>query len=79
MWPILQEFKVRGHYRGQYWDVNNATGNPSNDPFTNFHDGLVDACLRWKPNASKSITAGKTKPLIGHPDSEQLILYGGRA
>jgi hypothetical protein len=28
----------------------------------------VDAYLRWKPNASISITAGKTKPLIGHAD-----------
>jgi hypothetical protein len=94
--PILQEFKLRGRYQGQYWDVDNATGNQSNwedrrsrfgfdaklfekkieiradfqsnDQFTDFYDGLVDAYLRWKPNASISITAGKTKPLIGHAD-----------
>ena len=94
--PVLQEFKLRGRYQGQYWDVDNATGNQSNwedrrsrfgfdaklfekkieiradfqsnDQFTDFYDGLVDAYLRWKPNASISITAGKTKPLIGHAD-----------
>lgn len=94
--PILQEFKLRGRYQGQYWDVDNATGDQSNwedrrsrfgfdaklfekkieiradfqsnDQFTDFYDGLVDAYLRWKPNASISITAGKTKPLIGHAD-----------
>ena len=94
--PILQEFKLRGRYQGQYRDVDNATGDQSNwedrrsrfgfdaklfekkieiradfqsnDQFTDFYDGLVDAYLRWKPNASISITAGKTKPLIGHAD-----------
>ena len=94
--PILQEFKLRGRYQGQYWDVDNATGDQSNwedrrsrfgfdaklfekkieiradfqsnDQFTDFYDGLVDAYLRWQPNASISITAGKTKPLIGHAD-----------
>lgn len=94
--PILQEFKLRGRYQGQYWNVDNATGDQSNwedrrsrfgfdaklfekkieiradfqsnDQFTDFYDGLMDAYLRWKPNASISITAGKTKPLIGHAD-----------
>ena len=40
----------------------------SNDGFRDIYDGLVDAYVRWKPSSSLSITAGKTKPLIGHYD-----------
>jgi hypothetical protein len=40
----------------------------SNDGFDDFYDGLVDAYIRWKPNSWLSITAGKTKPLIGQYD-----------
>ena len=91
--PILQEFKLRGRYHGQYWDVDDSTGSQSdwedrrsrlgfdaklfekkleiradfqsNDGFNDIYDGLVDAYLRWKPVSWLSITAGKTKPLIG--------------
>jgi phosphate-selective porin OprO and OprP len=94
--PILQEFKLRGRYHGQYYDVDADQGSSShwedrrsrfgfdaklfekklearvdfqsNDGFDDFYDGLVDAYLRWKPNSSISITAGKTKPLIGQYD-----------
>lgn len=94
--PILQEFKLRGRYQGQYWDVGDAQGSQSdwedrrsrigfdaklfdkelevradfqsNDGFEDIYDGLVDAYLRWKPNSSISVVAGKTKPLIGHYD-----------
>jgi phosphate-selective porin OprO and OprP len=94
--PILQEFKLRGRYHGQYWDVDADQGSQSdwedrrsrfgfdaklfdkkveiradfqsNDGFNDIYDGLVDAYVRWKPNAWLSITAGKTKPLIGHYD-----------
>jgi phosphate-selective porin OprO and OprP len=94
--PILEEFKLRGRYQGQYWDVTADQGSQSNwedrrsrfgfdaklfdkqlearldfqsnDGFSNIYDGLVDAYLRWKPNSWLSITAGKTKPLIGQYD-----------
>lgn len=94
--PILQEFKLRGRYQGQYHDVDADAGDASswedrrsrlgfdaklfdkkiearvdfqsNDQFENAYDGLVDAYLRWKPNSTWSITAGKTKPLIGAYD-----------
>jgi len=94
--PVLQEFKLRGRYQGQYWDVDADQGSQSdwedrrsrigfdarlfdkkvevradfqsNDGFRDFYDGLVDAYIRWKPNSKLSITAGKTKPLIGHYD-----------
>lgn len=94
--PILQEFKLRGRYHGQYWDIDDAHGSQSdwedrrsrfgfdaklfekkveiradfqsNDGFDDIYDGLVDAYIRWKPKSSLSITAGKTKPLIGQYD-----------
>jgi phosphate-selective porin OprO and OprP len=94
--PILQEFKLRGRYHGQYWNVDDARGSQSNwedrrsrfgfdaklfekkieiradfqsnDGFDDIYDGLVDAYIRWKPTSSLSITAGKTKPLIGQYD-----------
>ncbi len=94
--PILQEFKLRGRYHGQYWDVDADQGSQShwedrrsrfgfdaklfgkkievradfqsNDGFDDFYDGLVDAYIRWKPNSSISVTAGKTKPLLGQYD-----------
>ncbi|MES2924908.1 MAG: porin [Verrucomicrobiota bacterium] len=94
--PILEEFKLRGRYQGQYWDVDADQGSQSdwedrrsrfgfdaklfdkqlearvdfqsNDGFDDFYDGLVDAYLRWKPTKWLSITAGKTKPLIGQYD-----------
>lgn len=94
--PFLQEFKLRGRYHGQYWDVDDSTGSQSdwedrrsrlgfdaklfekkleiradfqsNDGFNDIYDGLVDAYLRWKPASWLSITAGKTKPLIGQYD-----------
>jgi len=94
--PILEEFKLRGRYQGQYWDVDADQGSSSNwedrrsrfgfdaklldkqlearvdfqsnDGFDDFYDGLVDAYLRWKPQSWLSITAGKTKPLIGQYD-----------
>lgn len=94
--PILQEFKLRGRYQGQYWDVDADEGSQSdwedrrsrfgfdaklfdkkievradfqsNDGFRDIYDGLVDAYVRWKPNSNLSITAGKTKPLIGQYD-----------
>ena len=28
--PVLEEFKLRGRYQGQYWDVDDAHGSPSN-------------------------------------------------
>jgi phosphate-selective porin OprO and OprP len=94
--PILQEFKLRGRYQGQYWDVDADEGSQShwedrrsrfgfdaklfdkklearfdfqsNDGFNDIYDGLVDAYLRWKPQSWLSVTAGKTKPLIGQYD-----------
>lgn len=94
--PILQEFKLRGRYHGQYWDVDADQGSQSdwedrrsrfgfdaklfekevevradfqsNNGFEDFYDGLVDAYIRWKPKSWISITAGKTKPLIGQYD-----------
>ncbi|MEO5914157.1 MAG: porin [Luteolibacter sp.] len=94
--PILEEFKLRGRYQGQYWNVDADQGNQSNwedrrsrfgfdaklfekqiearvdfqsnDGFDDFYDGLVDAYIRWKPAKWISITAGKTKPLIGQYD-----------
>jgi len=94
--PLLGEFKLRGRYHGQYWDVDADQGSQSdwedrrsrfgfdaklfakqvevradfqsNDGFHDFYDGLVDAYIRWKPSSMLSITAGKTKPLIGHYD-----------
>jgi phosphate-selective porin OprO and OprP len=94
--PILQEFKLRGRYHGQYWNVDDSHGSQSdwedrrsrfgfdaklldktveiradfqsNDEFEDFYDGLVDAYIRWKPKSWLSITAGKTKPLIGQYD-----------
>lgn len=94
--PILQEFKLRGRYQGQYWDVDADQGSQSdwedrrsrfgfdtklfdkkvevradfqsNDGFRDIYDGLVDAYVRWKPKSWLSITAGKTKPLIGQYD-----------
>lgn len=94
--PIIEEFKLRGRYQGQYWDVDDDHGSQSNwedrrsrfgfdvklfekeveiradfqsnDGFDDFYDGLVDAYIRWKPKSWLSITAGKTKPLIGQYD-----------
>lgn len=94
--PIFEEFKLRGRYQGQYWDVDADQGSQSNwedrrsrfgfdaklfekkvevrvdfqsnDGFDDFYDGLVDAYIRWKPESWLSITAGKTKPLIGQYD-----------
>ncbi len=94
--PILQEFKLRGRYHGQYWNVDADQGTQSdwedrrsrigfdaklfekklevradfqsNDGFRDFYDGIVDAYIRWKPKSWLSITAGKTKPLIGQYD-----------
>ena len=81
--PILQEFKLRGRYQGQYWDVDADQGSQSHwedrrsrfgfdaklfDQFEDFYDGLVDAYVRWKPKTWISFTAGKTKPLIGQYD-----------
>jgi phosphate-selective porin OprO and OprP len=94
--PILQEFKLRGRYHGQYHHADADSGSDSgwedrrsrlgfdaklfdkqleiradfqsNDGFRDAYDGLVDAYLRWKPVKNLSITAGKTKPLIGHYD-----------
>jgi len=94
--PILQEFKLRGRYQGQYHHTDSDRGVDSgwedrrsrlgfdaklfekqleiradfqsNDGFRDLYDGLVDAYLRWKPTKWISITAGKTKPLIGHYD-----------
>lgn len=94
--PILEEFKLRGRYQGQYWHTDDSHGDSdgwedrrsrigfdaklfdkklearldfqSNDSFDDFYDGLVDAYLRWKPTPWVSITAGKTKPLIGQYD-----------
>jgi len=40
----------------------------SNDGFEDPYDRLVDAYIRWKPSPNLSITAGKTKPLIGYYD-----------
>lgn len=40
----------------------------SHDGFDDFYDGLVDAYIRWKPASWLSITAGKTKALIGQYD-----------
>lgn len=94
--PILEEFKLRGRYQGQYYDVNADQGGSSgwedrrsrfgfdaklfekkievrvdaqsNDGFEDLYDGLVDAYIRWKPTSWLSVTAGKTKPLIGQYD-----------
>lgn len=94
--PYIEEFKLRGRYQGQYWDVDADQGSASswedrrsrfgfdaklferklearvdfqsNDGFDDFYDGLVDAYIRWKPVKGLSITAGKTKPLIGQYD-----------
>ena len=94
--PILEEFKLRGRYQGQFHSVDSAQGSDdawedrrsrfgfdaklfekkvevrvdaqSNDQFQDLYDGLVDAYIRWKPNSWLSITAGKTKPLIGQYD-----------
>ncbi len=94
--PVLQEFKLRGRYHGQYWDVDDSNGSQSdwedrrsrfgfdaklfdkklevrtdfqsNNGFNDIYDGLVDAYIRWKPTSGISITAGKTKPLIGQYD-----------
>ncbi|MBC7979591.1 MAG: hypothetical protein H7Y36_03400 [Armatimonadetes bacterium] len=93
---ILQEFKLRGRYQGQFhyaeaddesdsdWEdrrsrfgfdaklfekqVELRVDFQSNDGFRDFYDGLVDAYIRWKPTKTISITAGKTKPLIGRYD-----------
>ncbi|TAE77905.1 MAG: hypothetical protein EAZ65_04215 [Verrucomicrobia bacterium] len=40
----------------------------SNDSFEDGYDRLVDAYLKWRPNAEIAITAGRTKPLIGYYD-----------
>ena len=94
--PILQEFKLRGRYHGQYHSLDSDQGQEdswedrrsrfgfdaklfekevevradfqSNDGFEDIYDGLVDAYIRWKPKSWISITAGKTKPLIGQYD-----------
>ena len=94
--PILQEFKLRGRYHGQYhvvdgeqdteddWEdrrsrfgfdakmfdkkVDVRVDFQSNDGFRDIYDGLVDAYIKWKPTDSLSITAGRTKPLIGYYD-----------
>jgi len=94
--PYLEEFKLRGRYQGQYWDVDDSNGSQSdwedrrsrfgfdaklfekqlearvdfqsNNGFNDIYDGLVDAYLRWKPKSWISVTAGKTKPLIGQYD-----------
>lgn len=94
--PLLQEFKLRGRYQGQYHHTDSDRGTDSdwedrrsrfgfdaklfekqleiradfqsNDGFRDVYDGLVDAYIRWKPSKTLSITAGKTKPLIGQYD-----------
>lgn len=94
--PILQEFKLRGRYHGQYHWLDSDQGNEhtwedrrsrigfdaklfekqielradfqSNDGFEDAYDRLVDTYIRWKPNSNLSITAGKTKPLLGWYD-----------
>lgn len=94
--PILQEFKLRGRYQGQYHQVDSRQGDSdgwedrrsrfgfdaklfekkievradfqSNDGFEDFYAGLVDAYIRWKPNSSFTLTAGKLKPLVGYYD-----------
>lgn len=94
--PILEEFKLRGRYHGQYHWVESDQGDESgwedrrsrfgfdaklfdkklevradfqsNDGFRDFYDSLVDVYLRWKPSDSLTITAGRTKPLIGYYD-----------
>jgi phosphate-selective porin OprO and OprP len=94
--PILQEFKLRGRYQGQYWDVDDSNGSQSdwedrrsrfgfdaklfdkkvevrvdaqsNDGFNDLFDGLVDAYVRYRPVSWLSITAGRTKTLIGQYD-----------
>lgn len=94
--PILEEFKLRGRYQGQYWDLDADEGSQSNwedrrsrfgfdaklfekqlearvdfqsnDGFEDIYDGLVDAYLRWKPVDGLSVTAGKTKALLGAYD-----------
>ncbi len=91
--PFIQEFKLRGRYQGQYWDVDSERGShhdwedrrayfgfdvklfdkklegrfdfQSDQHFTHFYDGLIDAYLRWKPKTDLSITVGKTKALLG--------------
>ncbi len=40
----------------------------SNDGFELAYDRLVDAYLRWKPTQTFTLTAGRTKPLIGYYD-----------
>lgn len=94
--PLLEEFKLRGRYHGQYHWVESDQGDSndwedrrsrlgfdaklfakkvevrvdfqSNDGFEDVYDRLVDAYIRWKPNDSLTITAGRTKPLIGWYD-----------
>jgi len=94
--PILQEFKLRGRYHGQFHSTDADRGEDSdwedrrsrigfdaklfekqieiradfqsNDGFRDFYDGLVDAYIRWKPAKNLSVTAGKTKPLVGAYD-----------
>jgi hypothetical protein len=94
--PILEEFKLRGRYQGQYHWLESDQGQDdswedrrsrfgfdaklfekqielradfqSNDGFEDLYDRLVDAYVRWKPNANLSITAGKLQPLIGYFD-----------
>ncbi len=94
--PLLEEFKLRGRYHGQFHALDSDQGADdgwedrrsrlgfdaklfdkklevradfqSNDGFRDFYDRLVDAYLRWKPTNSLTITAGRTKPLIGYYD-----------
>ncbi len=94
--PILEEFKLRGRYQGQYHWLDSDQGREdtwedrralfgfnakmfqkkvelradfqSNDGFVDPYDHLADAYIRWIPNANITITAGKTKPLVGYYD-----------
>ncbi|MFT4177578.1 MAG: porin [Luteolibacter sp.] len=40
----------------------------SNDGFSDFYDGLVDAYIRWKPSKDFSVTVGKVQTMIAHFD-----------
>ncbi len=40
----------------------------NNDGFDPVYDGLIDAYVKWKPNAEFSLTLGRQKPLIGGYD-----------
>lgn len=94
--PLIQTFKLRSRYQGQYHAVDASQGHAdgwedrrsrfgfdakmfsktvdvrtdfqSNDGFEDVYDRLVDAYVKWRPNASLAITLGRTKPIIGGYD-----------